>query len=444
MKSKQIENTKVTSLIADDKNFNKGSENGAEMIRKSFQKFGAGRSILLDKNNRIIAGNKSVEFSGIEDVLIVESDGTQLIAVKRTDIDLDSPQGREMALADNASAKANIVFDAELIEAELGEAVCEEWGIDKKEDIITNDDKEIQAIQKLEDKFIVPPFSILNTREGYWQERKKYWNTLIGDNGESRDNIESKVNANVTNWDNKPYKGGVIRENSISILDSVLAEIINKWFGLEKCNTFDCFAGDSVFGYVSSYLGNNFTGIELRQEQTDLNNLRVKGFKANYICDDGRNVLNHIKENSQDLLFSCPPYFDLEVYSDLSNDASNQKEYQDFISILDVAFTNSIKCLKENRFAVITVGDVRDKKGFYYRFVDDIKDIFKRNGVLLYNELILIQAVGNGALRANRYMGSRKVVKMHEQVLVFYKGNPKEIKNIYPKIEIQEDESSDV
>jgi DNA modification methylase len=130
MKSKQTENIKVTSLIADDKNFNKGSENGAEMIRKSFQKFGAGRSILLDKNNRIIAGNKSVEYSGIEDVLIVESDGTQLIAVKRTDIDLDSPQGREMALADNASAKANIVFDAELVEAELGEAVCEEWGID--------------------------------------------------------------------------------------------------------------------------------------------------------------------------------------------------------------------------------------------------------------------------------------------------------------------------
>jgi hypothetical protein len=130
MKSKQTENIKATSLIADDKNFNKGSENGAEMIRKSFQKFGAGRSILLDKNNRIIAGNKSVEFSGIDDVLIVESDGTQLIAVKRTDIDLDSPQGREMALADNASAKANIVFDAELIEAELGEAVCEEWGID--------------------------------------------------------------------------------------------------------------------------------------------------------------------------------------------------------------------------------------------------------------------------------------------------------------------------
>jgi hypothetical protein len=132
VKSKQIENTTVTSLIADDKNFNKGSEVGAEMIRKSFQKFGAGRSILLDKNNRIIAGNKSVEYSGLKNVMIVESDGTQLIAVKRTDIDLDSPQGREMALADNASAKANIVFDAELVEAELGEAVCEEWLQQKK------------------------------------------------------------------------------------------------------------------------------------------------------------------------------------------------------------------------------------------------------------------------------------------------------------------------
>jgi DNA modification methylase len=155
MKSKQTENIKATSLIADDKNFNKGSENGAEMIRKSFQKFGAGRSILLDKNNRIIAGNKSVEFSGIDDVLIVESDGTQLIAVKRTDIDLDSPQGREMALADNASAKANIVFDAELIEAELGEAVCEEWGIDVATKLEAEEDDFDVAVEAIETDIVL-------------------------------------------------------------------------------------------------------------------------------------------------------------------------------------------------------------------------------------------------------------------------------------------------
>ena len=148
MKSKHSVNIKSTELIGDDKNFNKGSDIGAEMIRKSFEKFGAGRSILIDKNNRIIAGNKSVEFSGIEDVQIVESDGTKLIAVKRTDIDLDSPQGREMALADNASAKANIVFDAELVEAELGVAVCEEWGIElpKVEPEVTEDDFDVDSV----------------------------------------------------------------------------------------------------------------------------------------------------------------------------------------------------------------------------------------------------------------------------------------------------------
>jgi hypothetical protein len=131
-KSKETD-IKLSDLIPDDKNFNKGSEYGNGLIEKSFSKFGAGRSILIDKNNRIIAGNKSVENAmsiGLDDVQIVESDGKRIIAVKRMDIDLDTPQGREMALADNASAKANIVFDAELIEAELGEATAVEWGIE--------------------------------------------------------------------------------------------------------------------------------------------------------------------------------------------------------------------------------------------------------------------------------------------------------------------------
>ena len=126
---------KISDLIPDNKNFNKGSEYGNSLIEKSFRKFGAGRSILLDKNNRIIAGNKSVENAGaigIEDVQIVESDGKRIIAVKRMDIDLDSPEGREMALADNQTALKNIILDAEVIEAELGEAICEEWGIEQE------------------------------------------------------------------------------------------------------------------------------------------------------------------------------------------------------------------------------------------------------------------------------------------------------------------------
>lgn len=129
----KISEVDISDLIPDDKNFNKGNEFGESLIEKSFNKFGAGRSVLIDKNNRLIAGNKSTEkFSaqGGQKVVIIETDGDTLVAVKRNDIDLDTPEGRELALADNATAKANIVFDAELIEAEVGEAVAEEWKID--------------------------------------------------------------------------------------------------------------------------------------------------------------------------------------------------------------------------------------------------------------------------------------------------------------------------
>ena len=143
---------KISDLIPDDKNFNIGNKEGIALIEKSLKKFSAGRSILIDKNNRIIAGNKTVENAiktGFEDVQIVESDGKRIIAVKRTDIDLDSPEGREMALADNATAKENIMFDVELIEAEVSEAVCEEWGIEKPKEINFED---IESNQNRESK----------------------------------------------------------------------------------------------------------------------------------------------------------------------------------------------------------------------------------------------------------------------------------------------------
>lgn len=127
---------KISDIKLDDKNFNAGSEYGGALIKKSFEKFGAGRSILIDKNNKIIAGNKSTENYGAgggEDVIIVESDGTKLIAVKRTDIDLDTPEGREMALADNATAKANIVWAEDVIAETVGVETAESWGIEFKE-----------------------------------------------------------------------------------------------------------------------------------------------------------------------------------------------------------------------------------------------------------------------------------------------------------------------
>lgn len=384
------------------------------------------RPIVVNDDMVVLGGNmrlKACKEAGLKEVPIIMAN------------ELTDEQQKEFIVKDNVGFGE---WDWDILANEWDVDKLEEWGLDGFPfDTETElEDEKDEAHAKLQDKFIIPPFSVLDTRQGYWQERKKYWKVLIGDNGESREGtLSDKLMKDIN--------------NGVSLLDPVLAEISNRWFGIENGNTFDCFAGDSVFGYVSDALGNKFTGIELRQEQADLNNERLKGSKSKYICDDGQNVIKHIEPNSQDLLFSCPPYFDLEVYSDLENDASNQKNYKDFIQILDNAFTDAVKCLKNNRFAVITVGDIRGIDGGYLGFVDDIKKIFKKSDCLLYNELIIVETLGTLPQRVGRYMNNRKIGKCHQNILVFYKGNLKEIKNIYPKLDftnltIEEDESTDV
>lgn len=133
MKNK-VSETKLDKLTPDNINANKGTEYGQHLIEKSLRELGAGRSILLDKNNRIIAGNKTVENAaniGLENVIIVETTGDQIVAVKRMDIDLDSKQGRELALSDNATSKANLAWDEAAVQAinEQWDIKPEDWGV---------------------------------------------------------------------------------------------------------------------------------------------------------------------------------------------------------------------------------------------------------------------------------------------------------------------------
>lgn len=329
------------------------------------------------------------------------------------------------------------------------------------------------ANASLNERFIVPPFSILDTRKGYWQARKKIWREKIGDMGESRNDTliktleikykylyqktrEHREQLGISfreyldkyvSEEEKEREGSKVLSAGVSLFDPVLSELVCRWFTPALgAKIFDCFAGDTQKGLVFGQCGYDFTGIELRQEQVDINNRVIAGrdLPIRYICDDGQNVAKHIEPESQDLLFSCPPYFDLEVYSDKENDASNQDTYEDFIAILENAFKSAVGCLKNNRFAVVVVGDIRNKKtGGYYGFHDDIKRIFKEAGCLVYNEIILVETGASTALRASRYMDSRKVAKMHQNILVFYKGDTSQIKKNFPRIDIsKEDEQA--
>ena len=337
---------------------------------------------------------------------------------------LTTEQMAEFVIKDNVQFGEN---DYDILANEWDIEKVKNWGIQLPDEWDKVAD-EVQAPHaKLTDTFIVPPFTILDTRQGYWRTRKEEWRAHITDNGESREKTLSKGHDNIVTGIN----------NGVSLLDPVLAELAVKWFAPSKEGNacFDPFAGDTVFGFVSAYLKNTFTGIELRKEQAELNNARVEGMSAEYINDDGQNVTQHVVKGSQDLLFSCPPYFDLEVYSDLPNDASNQGTYKDFLAILENAFVGAIDCLKENRFAVIVCGDVRDnKQGGYYGFPDDLKAIFNRNGMITYNELILVEALGTLPQRVGRFMQNRKIGKCHQNVLVFYNGDTSQIKKEFTNL----------
>ena len=147
----EIKEAKLNDLIQDDRNLNKGTERGQQLIEKSLREFGAGRSVLIDKNNRIIAGNKThqnAELAGLDDVIIVETDGTKLVAVKRTDVDLDTKKGREMALADNATTKADLSWDTEELNA-----VAEDFGIDTDEWDVELNEMPVDLTEATEDDF---------------------------------------------------------------------------------------------------------------------------------------------------------------------------------------------------------------------------------------------------------------------------------------------------
>lgn len=390
---------------------------------------------------------------------------------------LTDEEQKEFIIKDNVGFGE---WDLDMLANEWDATDLDDWGLDSWQ----NDDWSTAGEtsesntapkpqpQSLNDTFVIPPFSILDSRQGYWQARKRMWRDIIGDLGASRQgkliqSIEMQYKDLYTRTSEHRKSLGIsfkeylekyvpeevkqkesqkVLSQGVSLFDPVLAEILCKWFTPSKgANIFDCFAGDTQKGLVFAECGHNFKGVELRQEQVDINNEVIAGrdLPISYVCDDGQNVANYFEPESQDLLFSCPPYFDLEVYSDLPNDASNQGTYQEFVDILSNAFKSAFTRLKENRFAVIVLGDVRSKSnGAYYDFGGDVKRIFKEAGAHLYNELILIEMSSSVALRAKKYMESRKVAKMHQNILVFYKGDPSKVRENFPIIELNDDEQA--
>lgn len=279
----------------------------------------------------------------------------------------------------------------------------------------------------LRDKFIEPPFSVLDTKSGNWQRRKREW---------LRKGIKSEIGRDDNTLKYSKMINDKINKNGTSIFDPALCELMYKWFCNDGGKILDPFAGGSVRGIVAHYLKYYYVGIELRQEQVDANRKNAAEIlpvnnQPSWHVGDSDTILDDDFLYEFDMIFSCPPYMDLEVYSDDENDLSNMTD-EKFIEKYKSIIKKSCSKLKKDGYAVFVVGDVRDKKtGFYKDFISITKQAFYDAGMSLYNECIFLEnGISSAAMRADRiFTSGKKLVKIHQNILVFKRG-----KDAAPKV----------
>ena len=328
---------------------------------------------------------------------------------------------------------------------------------------------------KLEAKFIIPPFSVLDTRQGYWQERRRLW-LALGIQSELGRGEELTYQGKELNSENLNYyrncakgerdsiklvdKGSIERQKidgltfrstgfmadvmaqrggGTSIFDPVLCELVYKWFCPVGGEVFDPFAGGSVRGIVASILGHNYTGIDLALAQIEANQKQaieiVPDRQPQWIVGDSFASDSLLPEGKHyDLIFSCPPYHDLEKYTDEAEDLSNMS-WSSFKDRYKAIIEKAILRLNNNRFAVFVVSEIRGENGDYKGLVPFTIQSFVNGGARYYNEMILVNVAGSLPVRITGQFVYRKIGRTHQNILVFYKGDMGQIPKYFKDID---------
>ena len=408
--------TPIADLVPWDRN-PRINDDAAQRLARTIAVHGWTTPVLVQASTgRIIAGHtraKAAAILGLTEVPVVR-------------LDVDDSRATEIALADNRLGELAEWDDAGLA-ALLSE--LDDDGIDL--DVLGWADDELDALlasaggdcvigasssPPLAERFGAPPFSVLDARQGYWQDRKREWSGLgiVGEVGRGDNLIAYSETTSLGNKDT-------------SIFDPVVCELAYRWFCPEGGQVVDPFAGGSVRGVVAGALGRLYWGCDLRQEQINANNKQADeiapSVRPEWVCGDSCDELDNAP--SADFVFSCPPYGDLEVYSDDAADLSTMR-WADFLGTYREIISKAVGTLNGDRFACFVVGDYRDRAGNYRNFVSETIRAFLDAGCSLYNEAILVTAVASASMRASRqFMAGRKLVKTHQNVLVFVKGDAK-------------------
>jgi DNA modification methylase len=294
---------------------------------------------------------------------------------------------------------------------------------------------------ELKKKFIFPPFSVLNARDDLWQDRKRRWVSLgikselgrdygLLNNGQvNTPDVAYRISKNYGKDQKSLLAGAGVYGDATSVFDPVLCELCYRWFCKPGGRILDPFAGGSVRGIVASVLGYRYWGNDLSKHQIESNRSQLNEnttgeFEPVWNCGDSLDEMHGAP--GADFIFSCPPYGNLEKYSDHPADISN-KDYGEFISTYDSIIGLTCSKLRQNRFAVFVVANFRDKiTGMQRNLVADTVRAFELAGLGWWNDAILVHPCGSAPVRAAGTFerGNRKLVKLHQNVLVFVKGDP--------------------
>ncbi|HEY9081354.1 DNA methyltransferase [Magnetovibrio sp.] len=289
--------------------------------------------------------------------------------------------------------------------------------------------------------FFYPPFSTLDARSGWWQARKRQWLAIGLQSERGRGNAFTSISSAWQAQQGKPNSSKTPIESApswvtTSIFDPVLCELMYRWFVPRGGLVFDPFAGGSVRGIVAAKLGLEYIGFDIRAEQIKANQAQAKAllnrdspkpiWKEKDAC--ARSIYQSLRKRP-DFLFTCPPYGDLEVYSDHPDDISAMP-WDTFAGALTHSIKQASARLADNRFAAFVVSDIRDKKGNYRGLPDVVRAAFKDAGLGYHSEAVLINALGTVPIRSRGYFeNDRKLARAHQNVLLFVKGCPKKAKD---------------
>lgn len=302
-------------------------------------------------------------------------------------------------------------------------------------------------VKSLRTRYIVPPFSILDSQVGEWLKKRNEWETIIKNRSDNiRNVVIKKHNTPYLNaMDYDPGYKGLERNGSTSTFDPFLCEILVKWFSLPGDTIYDPFAGGHVRGAVSGILGRNYIGVDINPQQVEFNQAMWNDICERYDSSEFGEVewilgssCDYQTNEKANMVLACPPYYNLEIYTDNPKDISTCETYEQFLLQYQESIQNCYTNLEDASFAVIVVEEIRDKNGIFYGFVPDTIAAFKQCGFKYYNEMILENRIMSLGVRCPKYFEqSRKVGRHHQNVLVFFKGNPKDIENKFGKFDKQ-------